>query len=170
MSLINDALKRAEEAQQKTPPGGPALSPVAFPSRTGASRLVRLLVVLLLAAACFCLGLAMARRPVARIASRPEPTVRQPVEPVSIPAAVMPPVVLETNLAARSNTIPAPATPPPPKLQGIVYDPVRPWAIVNGRTVYPGSRVGDLQVKEILKDTVTLEGADGSRQKLFLSR
>jgi hypothetical protein len=33
-----------------------------------------------------------------------------------------------------------------------------------------GGSVGGFLVKEIPKDTVTLEGADGSRQKLFLGR
>jgi hypothetical protein len=173
MSLINDALKRAEEAQQKTPPGGPSLAPVEFPSRTGAGRFLPLLVILLLATACFFLGLAMAKRPLTRIVNRPETTAPQPVGPVSSPVAAAPAVVSETSVAAGSNSTPVPsipAPPPPPKLQGIVYDPVRPWAIVDGRTVYPGSHVGNFRVKEISKDTVTLEGADGSRQKLVLGR
>jgi hypothetical protein len=49
-------------------------------------------------------------------------------------------------------------------------NPARPWTIMDGKTVYPGTRVGGFLVKEISKDTVTVDGADGSRQKLFLGR
>ena len=49
-------------------------------------------------------------------------------------------------------------------------NPARPWTIMDGKTGYPGSRVGGFLVKEISKDAVTLDGADGSRQKLFLGR
>jgi hypothetical protein len=111
----------------------------------------------------------MARRTVTRIANRPEPSATQQVESVSASGSDAPPMVSETNMAAGSNSIPV-LPPSPFKLQGIVYNPARPWAIMDGKTVYPGSRVDGFLVKEISKDAVTLEGADGSRQKLFLGR
>jgi len=55
-------------------------------------------------------------------------------------------------------------------LQGIFFDPTRPWAIVSGKTVYAGDRVGNFRVKEISKNTVTLEKADKTLKVLELGR
>jgi hypothetical protein len=63
MSLINDALKRAQGAQQKDlPPVTPPLPPVESEPRGGMGWFLPLLVILLLAAACFFIGMAFARR------------------------------------------------------------------------------------------------------------
>jgi hypothetical protein len=164
VSLTNDAPKRAKKS-----PGGPPLPAAESELYGGSGWLLPLLVILILVAACFFIGLVMARRTVTRIANRPEPSATQQVESVSAPGSDAPPMVSETNMAAGSNSIPM-LPPSPFKLQGIVYNPTRPWAIMDGKTVYPGSRVDSFLVKEISKDAVTLEGADGSRQKLFLGR
>jgi hypothetical protein len=60
-----------------------------------------------------------------------------------------------------TNTLPVAATQSPPKpsgpkLQGIFYNPARPSAVINGRTVYVGHTVGSSRVVQITRDTVTL--------------
>ena len=166
MSLINDALNRAREAKPRSLSGLTPITPAESQSRAGASWLLPLLVVLLLVAACFLIGLVMARRTVTRIANKPEPAATKPGEPVAAPVAP-PPAVSAASSAAVSNAVPVPS---PLRLQGIVADPVHPWAILNGKTVYPGSRVDELVVKDISKNTLTLEAADGSRQQLVLPK
>jgi hypothetical protein len=46
-----------------------------------------------------------------------------------------------------------------PKLQGIFYRPDRPEAIIDGKTVLVGDRVGEFRVLAISRDDVTLAGA-----------
>jgi MSHA biogenesis protein MshK len=67
------------------------------------------------------------------------------------------------------------ATAPPPrpkpaetKLQGIFWSPARPSAMINGRTVFVGDRVGDLRVLAIDQVSATLVGA-GHTNVLSLS-
>jgi len=45
------------------------------------------------------------------------------------------------------------------KLQGIVFNPQRPSALVNGRTVFIGDRVREMRVVAISMATLTLSGA-----------
>jgi len=47
------------------------------------------------------------------------------------------------------------------QLNGIMYDPRRPMAIVNGKLVGVGDEVGGFRVKEISKDGVRLDGYEG---------
>jgi len=158
MSLINDALKRARESQQKNPPsGGPPLRPVEIRRpRRDVNWIFPALAILLIVAACFFLGLAMTNRTVTKIVNVPDVVVTQQVDTVVAPEP--PP---ETN---------APVAPAPdlPTVQGIFYDPVNPSAIMDGRSVSIGSRVGDWRVKEISKYAVTLEGTNGLLQKINL--
>jgi hypothetical protein len=63
MSLINDALKRAQAAQQKDSPSvAPPLPTVETEPRGGTGWLLPLLAILFLAAACFFIGMAFAGR------------------------------------------------------------------------------------------------------------
>lgn len=155
MSLINDALKRAKQSQEKNPPpGGPALLPVE-PHPPGAlAWMLPVAVIILIVAACFVIGLATARHTVTAIVNAPQPVATQTVAAAAAPFVPPPAPVVETNAEAV-------AAPEMPKLQGIVLDPQRPWAIVSGQTVYVGDKVGEFRVKAISKFTVTLTGADG---------
>ena len=54
-----------------------------------------------------------------------------------------------------------------PKLQGILYRPGRPEAILDGATVLIGDRVGQFRVLAISQDTVTL-GSAGQTNVLYL--
>jgi hypothetical protein len=218
MSLINDALRRARQTQQQSPPASrQPLVPVE-PKPRGISRMLPLAVGVLFAAACFFFGLSLARRTPPPVAVAPLPPPKQSDKPVPAPAPVpvapatkpaskprlsvttanpvvvapLPPETVASaaptapaataapaKVAAPAATPPAvpnpPVTPPPPpppdpKLQGIFFDPTRSWAIVSGKTVYAGDRVGDLRVKEISKNTVTLEKADKTLKVLEMGR
>jgi hypothetical protein len=65
--------------------------------------------------------------------------------------------VTTSNLSAPPDL--APPKPPPLKLQGIVFNPQRPSALVNGRTVFIGDRVREMRVVAISMATLTLSGA-----------
>src|SRR5580765_1287437 len=45
-----------------------------------------------------------------------------------------------------------------PKLQAVVFDPRRPSAIISGRSVFVGDKLGDLRVTAITQESVTLAG------------
>lgn len=159
MSLINDALKRAKQSQNQNPfAGGPPLMPAA-PQTPGAfAWILPVAVIILLVAACFVIGLAMARHTVTTIVKAPEPVATPAVVAATAPV-LPPPPPTNTETAAASDL---------PKLQGIVLDPQRPWAILSGQTVFVGSQIGEFQVKEISKFTVTLLGADGKLKTIGL--
>ena len=81
--------------------------------------------------------------------------------------------LLDASLAPAPRPVPQlePAVaiePTPLKVQGIAYDPAKPWAIVNGKTVFVGDPVGEFRVKAISKYTVTLTGADGKETTVTL--
>jgi hypothetical protein len=157
MSLINDALKQARRSQQNNPPSGqPPLPPVESVSRGGMSWFLLVAIVLLLAVAGFFTGLSLTKHtppppPATTPATAPELSPTQQVESVSNSLPV------STNTPSGSNAIAAvPPPPPEPKLQGILFDPTRPCAIVDGATVFVGDRVGEFRVTAISKDKVTL--------------
>ena len=57
--------------------------------------------------------------------------------------------------APRAEVVTEPA---PLKLQGILFHPTRPSAVINGRLLFVGERVGELRVMAIEQDSVTLAG------------
>ena len=57
-----------------------------------------------------------------------------------------------------TNAVALPVSPPPLKLQGVVFDPRRPSAVINGKTVFVGDRMGAMRVSSIRSDSVTLVG------------
>jgi hypothetical protein len=161
MSLINDALKRARQSQVNPPAGGgPPLRPVEPRNNSSLAWLLPAIIIFLIVVAIFFIGLAMANRTVTKIVNAPEPDIStsQPVEAVAAPAPrpvpqVEPAVTIE---------------PTPLKVQGIAYDPTKPWAIINGKTVFTGDSIGDFHVKAISKYNVTLTGADGKEKIVTL--
>jgi hypothetical protein len=177
MSLINDALKRARENQRNDPPSGARpLPPVESPTRGGAGWILAAAAILFLAAAGFFFGPAWfgSKAPQSVTAKTavipaPPPAEAAPAPPVEVASPPVP--------APATNTLPSPATttnPPPaavaaeqlPKVQGIIFNSARPLAIVNGQTVNVGDRVGDFQVKQILKTSVVFQRPDGSQKTL----
>jgi hypothetical protein len=125
------------------------------------------LVVALLVIAVFVL-IGVAKRAEKRPAG-PEPAPAVPAEPVAAPAPSAPPAV-PTPVATATDS-PSTNASAALKLQGVGFNAARPWAIVNGKTVYAGDRVsGGYRVKEISPNTLTLEDTNGSSRTLFLGK
>jgi hypothetical protein len=164
MSLINDALKRAKNAQQNSPPpsGMSPMRPVE-PRREERdfSLFLPVLIILLVSTAIFFISLSLADHTVKRIAATPAVAVTQEIKAAEAPWAELPAVIGP----AAINTNPPPVPPPPPApilVQGIIADPVQPWAIVNGKTVHMGDLVNGMRVTAIARNTITLAGKDGT--------
>lgn len=192
MSLINDALKRAREAQQHAPPptaGEPQLRP-AEPEPHARQNLGLLVPVTfaLVALGGLVMIWALHHKPVEppQVAARSqasapsETTVPKPADPAVNGAdanshAAVPPSATTQQSAPRApavavaspslsptNPVPvpqAPAKPPPPRLQGIVFNPRRPCAMIDGKTLFIGDRLGAFKVVAITPETVTLSDA-----------
>jgi hypothetical protein len=75
--------------------------------------------------------------------------------PTPAPAAIQPAPATNTLVAVSEAAPPKPA---PPKLQGIIYRADRPSAIINGKIVLVGDRVGEARVVAIDRESVTLAG------------
>jgi len=170
MSLINDALKRAKQTQQNQPPPNlPPLPPIepppVPPASPGSIRwLWPPLIIVFAVAVCFWIGLSIARHSVTKTAIEPPPV---PIPPVTAVSAWVTNAPVEPAPPQRVAVVKPPAE---PKLQGIAYSSTRPWAIVDGATVYVGDHVGEFRVKAILPDAVILEKADGSQKQLSMRR
>jgi len=165
MSLINDALKQTKQAQPQNPPSNPPpLLPAESVSQEDVNWLIPIVIVLLFAAAGIFAGLWLSKRvPPAAGVRLAAATITQQVET----AAAVPAIV--TNTPPDSNTVAViPPKPPAPKLQGILFSATRPCAIVSGKTVFVGDRMGEFRVAAILKDSVTLE-SDTETNVLSLS-
>jgi len=151
----------------------------------------------ILAVACwFIVKGVQARRQATDPASSPilvkarEPKAETPA-PSAAPAPIVeapvatPPAALSTPTPSPTTTQPAPtateasATPPSPapepieapkpafKLQGIFFRPANPSAMVNGRSVWVGSRFDGATVKTITRESLTIE-VNGQTQVLTL--
>jgi hypothetical protein len=174
--MINDALKQAKQTQQENPPPTPPLQfrPVE-PGQTSHARapllfvglaLVLILVVALGGVFVWLVSQKAANelRVAARSANEPATAVTADAKPAI--AAPLPPTLPSATLSAEpgTNTLPATATTEPPqplapKLQGISFHPSRPLAVVNGKTVVIGDRVGGYRVLAISRTSVTLGSA-----------
>jgi cell division septation protein DedD len=174
MSRINDALKRAQRAQRQNLSLPGANVPRRLPVQSGPGSAIGWIlpgvIGFLIVAACLFIGMALITRTATKAANRPNLVAAQPA--TSAPAAA--PVRAPTPAPAAAPPPLASAQPPPPppepKLQGIVYAATGAWAIMDGRTVHVGDRLGDFHVKEISPRIVTLEKADGSQKKLGLDK
>jgi hypothetical protein len=160
MSLINDALKRARDLHQKNPPPAPPLVPVEPKMRRrrrDGNWFLPALIFLLIITAFFFFTLAMEKRTVSKIVNAPEISATQQVESASeTPNPPLVPLPAEIGPAAITSAVAAP--PESPHVQGIFYDPVHPSAIIDGKTVSPGSVMNGMRVIKILRDSVTLIG------------
>lgn len=187
MSLINDALKRAKQAQQENPPATPPLEFRAVEPGQSKSRRTTLLVVGLSLVIIALLGLAgslvwfisqskPAMLPVAaRVADAPlAPLPKR--EPAAVTAVATTNVVeialakptseiIERPDEPNTNGIPVIATiieavkPPTLKLQGIFFNPSAPSVVVNGRTIYLGDRVGGFRLLAVSPVSATFASA-----------
>jgi hypothetical protein len=159
MSLINDALKQARQAPPRgTPNSLPPLQPAAAPEdhSPAAVWLVPAIIIFLVFAAIFFIGIAAAHRTQHAIASAPQdPSVTQTVVTVSMPVATTP------------EPTPVPVTDDMPHLQGIFYS-AHPTAIMDGKTIHTGDQFKQYKVKQITQYNVILTGADNKDYKIGL--
>jgi hypothetical protein len=65
-------------------------------------------------------------------------------------------------------TAPTPPKPAPLRLQAIIFNPRRPSAMISGKTLFIGDKLGDLRVVAISKESAILAGA-GQTNVLTLS-
>ena len=200
MSLINDALRRAKDAQQQTPlPPSPELPfrPVEPAQQRARRGLGLLLPVALTAVALLALILVWewnrtggtatpteVNARTARVAHATPPALALAAQPAPGQEPASPPALAtDTTATLATDATPAPAdeplasvqeseatnapamTPPPPpkpaplRLQAIIFTPKRPSAMISGKTLYVGDKLGDLRVVAIDKESATLAGA-----------
>lgn len=169
MSLINDALKRAKQAQ-KTPPPPPSRDFKAVDKSAAPRDELPILLIIGLFIVVGMVVLVIAFIAIRRghshsvVASTPRPV------PVSAPAAPAKPVSAPASAVTASTPQPAPAAsasqavaseqsakPLLPKLQGIFFSLTHPSAVLDGKTVFVGGHVGDFQVIAITQEAVTVE-------------
>lgn len=210
MSLINDALRRAQEVQEATPPvldtrtqykpvepqpsadpGRAWLPPIAAillltaavvggvhwlrsspkPNREAPTQAVRASEAdeAPTAVAGTTVPTAAAAQP-----DEPEP-VTEPTRDPAPATATATPVVAIAPAPAPVSPPTAAAEPPPPaaapqaapatdptaglKLQAIIAHPQRPSAIVNGKSLFVGDRLGGLQLVNVTVKSVTFSGS-----------
>jgi len=207
MSLINDALKRAKQAQQEhatPPPDLPFKAAEPLQQRSSGLPLlpVAALIVAVLLGGVF-IFIALQKRnagpqvvnatqtelsPAPTLTSAATPTSANPAPGVSGQPATTTTTATPTtsvsqdtapNLTADSSpastpdapvaVVPEPPKPVVPKLQGIFYNPNRPAAVMNGKTVYVGSRAGDARdflVLAISRESVTV--GNGSQTNVLV--
>jgi type II secretory pathway component PulC len=172
MSLINDALKRAQEAQRKDNPAyivspmrpnAPAPTPTRIPTprrkQRNLSWFMPVVIILLVLVAVFFMVMAMAKRTVKNIVAAPEIATPSQVETAVVPAPTPPaPVEVAAPEVIGPAAIAADVPKPVIILQGVVNDPKHPWAIVNGKTVYLGDNVEGMRVTTISRSSITLIG------------
>jgi hypothetical protein len=165
MSLINDALKRAKEAQRKnTPPGAAPLRPIEAREEERDYRwILPVIVILLIVVAVFFIALSAAKHTVKNIVAAPDISPAQTVEPARTSAPPMPPPGVIGPGAIINDT------PKPARVQGIFYDSAHPWAIVSGKTVYVGDSVDGMRVADISRNSITLIG-NGLTNKLLVGQ
>lgn len=181
MSMINDALRRARQAQTQTPPPKLADSPTAEPAfrppvTPGESerRSPWPVVGCVVAVVLLVLGLRWSWNTEVEVDSA---TVRaRAATPAQASATETTAAAAETPALAPDQTPSAPAAPavetlsleaPPavapakPRLQGIIYDPKRPSAMIDGEVVFAGDTIRGLRVIKVSPTGVTLEGPEG---------
>lgn len=193
MSLINDALKRTQEAQQQQAPAasGTELKPVD-PAAVKAANSSKTLLYIMVAFAIvgnlliflyyFTNERANKQNTAAPTTMVVVPAVVPPAEVVQAPPAPAPeppanvvsaPTVAPVETNAAQAAVSPPAAPEPPKpaplrLQSVMLSSTKPAALVSGKFVNIGSKVQGSVVIAIDQESVTLVGSDGKTNVLSL--
>ena len=183
MSLINDALKQANQIPAPAPQAvapravGVDRRPSPENSRPPWIALVVLpfaLTVVLLLAALFLREWWLSGKPEASAAERDSSPAAQstPAARVESPAIVAPVANVPAASTVTAPVVEAskPVAPPVPafKLQGISYSSAAPSAIINGTSVFVGDEVGGATISKIEQHAVTLQ--IGSETKILKMR
>jgi hypothetical protein len=153
MSLINDALKKASQTPTPTTPA-PTKEPLHVATHTPAPRWP-LFVVPPLVAIVFATGTFMvmrgwqSSRTVSAKEAQAETSSESTVAPPVVAAIPRPEPPITNAVAA------VPATEfPTLKLQGVIWSPSRPSAVINGKSVFVGEKVERAVVTAIEQDSV----------------
>jgi len=166
MSLINDALKRAKQAQEQ---GSPESPKVQFRPVEAARQPVKKNHTTIWIAVVIMVGLIIGfvfrqltrenknSTPKEVKAREIVPANPIPQETAPAPKPVTPAPAIQDKSATVHADAPSEAR-PPEKLQAIVFDPKRPSAIISGKSVFVGDKIGDLRVVAITQESVTLVG------------
>ena len=202
MSLVNDALRRAKEAQEQVSPPPPSqmqFRPVepeqrvrhglglVVPSALAVVALLALVLVWQWAQRHTAKEPQEARALTRTAAHTTTPQMVSASAAVTTPAPAPPPqselLPISATGAADTLTAPASVTPtsslvateqeseatnsaaiaPPPKLaplrlQAIIFSPKRPSALISGKTLFIGDKLGDSRVVAIDQESATLVG------------
>jgi cytoskeletal protein RodZ len=191
MSLINDALKRAKQAQQPHSPDAPQMRvqfrPVEANQQIKRSNAGIWIAVVI--GAGLIIGFVfrqmtrnnsstpkeakareiVAAKPIVHETAAPPTPAGPAPTPTPVPVAATPPpqtakpvpqetVIKESTPAAPVVVVQEETPKITPRLQAVVYDPKRPSAIISGKSVFKGDRVGDFRVARITQESVTLVG------------
>ena len=187
MSLINDALRRAKQAQQRDrppsepPPHVPPIEPAQHARHNFGLLLpamlavIAMLILFVIWQAAQRSGTAQANKAKGQTevtaSTRTSPTPASPPTPTftkiaqaSPHSATMDAAVPGSEATAATNSTnaltEAPAPKPAPlRLQAIVFNPIRPSAMIGGKTLFIGDKLGELRVAAIDRDSATLVGA-----------
>ncbi len=172
MSLINEALKRAKDAQQKTPPSAPGPQfrpPEPMPPQTRGLGLTVPLVIALFAVAGLVFVWVKQHKSGARKSAVETRPATPAVAPVAAAPRANPPVhVAKPTPVAPVVATPAPAVAPEPtvsapapelRLQAIFFSPGHSSAIISGKTVRVGNTLKGFRVAAITQASATLVSA-----------
>ena len=165
MSLVNDALKRATEAQKNIPPAPGHYLPLrredpAQPRKKGIGIVWPATLLTILVAAVFSFGLMNQK---SRLL--PVPLPAQIVRASSTIPTPAPTTALAPNAALAAMPAIAATNPPTPtieaaplKLQAVFFTPPRSLAIIDGKRVYVGDSVREWRVVAIGSTSAMLVG------------
>jgi len=177
MSLINDALNRAKQTQpgtKPTPEMETTMKP-APPARTvGLPGYFLPVLLFIISGACWFLVKGWDARRQSAAVEKPVVVQARETHEATIPAEGNELPVPENrqfalNDAPSASDAAASADSPPTntaqdavsgttyKLQGIIYRPSNPSAVVNSKTVFVGDRIANARVKAIDQESVTLD-------------
>jgi len=171
MSIISDALKKAQDRRTGTIPRSESTGshgPAAGHSPARKSIVIGILALLVISGLAF--GVLARRGMQATVAAGPG-TDKDAASPLShsVKEAVSPVRTAAETLAARlpkiigtpaSSEEPKPAKMPAPELNGIMYSPTKPQAVVNGEMVSEGETAGGWTVEKIFPDRVLLSSGE----------
>ena len=153
MSQINEALNHTPGIQASTPAAGvpPMLAVDPRTSRPSMNWIWPVAIVLfLLLIVALWVAISQGAHTVRTVAANPAPAPA--AKPTAAPAPPAPAPSTQANPVK------------PTRVQGIIFVPANPYAIINGRTVHVGDTVDGLRVAAISADAVTLAGNGRTNQ------
>ena len=174
MSLINDALKRAKDAQQRSPASapGPQFRPAepAQAPKEGMSLTVPV-VIAVVALVGLLIAWQFRQKTAARTpAPASNPIVANPSLETKAPAAVAPVASVKSTPPPAEPAGPAPPPVPELRLQAIFFTPGRSTAMINGKTVRTGDTIRNFRVAKITQTSATLVSATETNVMMLLDQ